>query len=61
MGGGPYKFAKRGVEVFFVFVSVSAFNHKRAPMHADSNSISLNPLIANNYRVTVTQDSAASI
>ena len=58
MGGGPYKFAKKGVDVF---LSVSAFNHKRAPMHADSNSMFLNHLTANNYRVPVTQDRAASI
>ena len=44
MGRDPYKFAKKGMGVLS---SVSTFNHKRAPMYVDSNSMPSNQLTAN--------------
>ena len=39
MGGGPYKPANKGVGTL---LSVSIFNHERAPMYAYSNSLPAN-------------------
>ena len=42
MGGPPYKPAKRGWVLFYI--SVSTFDHKRAPMYVYSDSLPPNLL-----------------